>query len=110
MDKELIKLKDGYIEEIYTDKDYTSGCETCDYGSKYINEFTVYLSDKKVEVALSQMYEYVLSEDYLMKLFIRNLDKIKDKTEEEFIGWLKVQIEELAVEENCDYSFELYER
>ncbi|NGS95769.1 hypothetical protein G6Z25_02390 [Clostridium perfringens] len=107
MDKELIKLKDGYIKEIYTDTDYTPGCETCDYGSEYINEFTVYLSSRKVEIKISDMYEYVLSEDYLIKLFIRNLDEIKRCSEEEFIEWLRYKIDDLADKENCDYSFEV---
>lgn len=108
MGRELIKLKDGYIENIYTDRDL--GYEIDDYGCEYINIFTVYLYTKKIEISISHVYDYLLSEDYLMKLFTKNLDKIQNQKEEEFIDWLKNIIQNSADIEGCDFSFEIYKR
>ena len=89
----LIKLVDGGIKDIYTDTDSYAGCETCDYGSEYINEFTVYLTQGNIEFKISQMYEWAVSEDYLMKLFLQNVDAIKEMTEKQFFEWLKERLE-----------------
>lgn len=85
----LLELLDGGIVNIESDRDYVDGCETCDYGNSYINEFSVELVGFKFKIKASQMYEYKFSEDFIMKLFLRNVDLIKSFTELEFIDWLK---------------------
>jgi hypothetical protein len=89
----LIELVDGGIKDIYTDTESYAGCETCDYGSQYINEFTVYLTKGNIQFKVEQMYDYAVSEDYLMKLFLQNVDKIKQLTEIQFYEWLKYNLE-----------------
>jgi hypothetical protein len=90
----LIQLVDGGITNISTDTYSYSGCETCDWGSQYINEFEVTLTTREVKVEVNQMYSYELSEDYLMKLFITNIDAIRQMTEVEFVIWLDTKLKE----------------
>lgn len=40
----LIKMIDGGILNIETDNESYAGCDTCDYGSKYINYITITMS------------------------------------------------------------------
>lgn len=42
------------------------------------------------------MYEYVLSEGYMIKLFLENYNIIQEMTEKEFIDWFREQIRELC--------------
>ena len=90
----LLELLDGGIEEIYTDKISFGGCETCDYGSSYINELEIKLTTGTLKCEVDQMYEYALSEDYLMKLFLQNVEEIRQKTEEAFLEWFKGKVTE----------------
>lgn len=89
----LIELSDGGIKDIYTDTESYGGCDTCDYGSQYINDFTVYLTKGNIQVKIEQMYDYAVSEGYLMKLFLTNLEAIKKFTELDFYNWLKSELE-----------------
>jgi hypothetical protein len=89
----LIELLDGGIKDIYTDTESYNGCETCDYGSEYINEFTIYLTKGNIQFKVNQMYDYAVSEDYMMKLFLQNIDEIKQMTELNFFEWLKGNLE-----------------
>ena len=91
---ELIKMVDGAIMNITQDDDFYPGCETCDYGSSYINEVNIFLTKYKVHVNVSQMYNYTFSDGDMMKLFIGNLDEIKQMTEEQFTRWFMVKMEE----------------
>ncbi|PKR83516.1 hypothetical protein [Heyndrickxia camelliae] len=88
----LIELKDGGITEIYTDRESYGGCDTCDWGSQYINEFRVEMTTGNIKVEIDQMYDYAVSEDYLMKLFFTNIDLIKSFTETEFFNWIESQL------------------
>ena len=40
------------------------------------------------------MYDYVLFEGYITKLFLENYNVIQEKTEKEFIDWFREQIRE----------------
>jgi len=85
----LLKLRDGGIENIRTDEDSIRGCETCDYGSKYINTMEITLTKYKVTAVMNQMYEYAVSTDDTLNLFLPNIDQISRMTEDEFIAWFK---------------------
>lgn len=90
MTKELLlPLADGGIENIISDTYACGGCETCDYGSSYTNEYTIVLTSGRLYIEASMMYEYPLSDGYMMKLFLGNVDTIKTLTEAEFVDWLK---------------------
>ena len=70
MKEPIIKLMNDNIMSIDTDNDHHSGCETCDYGSEYINIISITTEKNGVfRLEINQMYEYALS-DYglLMKL------------------------------------------
>lgn len=95
----LIELVDGGIKEIYTDTLCYQGCDTCDYGSRFINEFTVVLTSGRIDIELNKMYTYTLSEDYLMRLFLNNVDHIKQLTEFKFYEWLKKEMNEVNADD-----------
>ena len=98
----LISMLDGGIVN-YTDDDYAfAGCETCDYGSQYINEVEVTLTKYKIFLKTNQMYEHLLSEGQMIKLFLAEYNAIQQMTEEEFIGWFKAKICEIADKSWCD--------
>ena len=101
----LIPMKDGGIKDIKTD-DYCEekGCETCDYGSKYIREFEIILDKYDFIVKLSDMYEAPYSYDELMRLFTSNIDKIKSMVEREFIQFIKTEINKIYKENEYEYE------
>lgn len=107
MTKELlIQMIDGGIEEIITDTESWGGCETCDYGSSYINEFDVRFTTGLFEVRVDNMYDYAMSEGYLMELFIKNIDKIRASTEEEVMQWIENTInDEFCHVDNLTFEF-----
>lgn len=101
----LIPMKDGGIKDIKTD-DYCEekGCETCDYGSKYIREFEIILDKYDFIVKLSDMYEAPYSYDELMKLFTSNIDKIENMTQGEFMQFVKTEMIKVCKEKEYRYE------
>lgn len=89
----ILELQDGDIVNIENDRDYWSGCETCDYGSRYVNYFDLELSKIRIKIEASEMYEYPFSEGHMMKVLLGNIDTIKGMAEQEFADWLKVELE-----------------
>ncbi|MCR8982644.1 hypothetical protein [Brevibacillus laterosporus] len=71
----LLNMKDGGIEKIESDNSFSPGCESCDYGSSYINEFEIYMTTGKIEIKVDQMYEYALTDGYMMQLILPNVEK-----------------------------------
>jgi hypothetical protein len=94
----LLQMVNGGITNIYSDIDYWSGCETCDYGSRYINEYTIEMTTGTIEIKVEQEYEYALSEGYMMGLILPNIDLIKSMTEEAFFDWIKTEMSNLEVD------------
>lgn len=94
----LIKMLDGGILD-YADGCYHyDGCPTCDYGSEYINEIDITLVHHTIHIKTNQMYEYVLSEGQMIRLFLTEYDAIRTMTEKEFIDWLKAKLIEIVNE------------
>ena len=92
-EKPIVKLKDVNIIEISTDSFSYSGCETCDYGSSYVNEINFLFDDGTSELfQISQEYAYICSEQDLILFFINNLDALAEITKEE--------LSEIFAEEN----------
>ena len=49
----LVKMVNGGIEDFtYSQEDY-GGCPTCNYGSRYIDEFTVHLTNFNIRVKVT---------------------------------------------------------
>jgi hypothetical protein len=88
----LIKMIDGGLISYKDDSYCYGGCPTCDYGSEYITEIDIELTHYKIHIRTNQMYEYVLSEGQMMRLFLSAYNAIQEMTEKEFIDWLKEQI------------------
>lgn len=98
----LIKMIDGGILK-YSDDHYCYlGCPTCNYGSEYINEIDITLVHHTIHVKTNQMYEYVLSEGQMIKLFLTEYDTIRTMTEKEFIDWFKATLIDIAYEEGIE--------
>lgn len=102
----LLELTNGGIVNITSDKDYMSGCDTCDYGSVYVNYFDVELTRVRIRIEASEMYDYPLSEQHMMNVMLRNVDRIKLMSEEEFTEWLEDSINK----ENKKVSCEVYDK
>lgn len=98
----LLKLSDGSIENIESDKNYTRGCETCDYGSCYVNEYIITLKNHKIEIEAKEMYEYAFSDQHMMEIILPNVDKIKQMEEKEFYKWIKEEFEKSEAEVNVN--------
>lgn len=88
----LLELNGGGIKNIYTDTNEFPGCETCDWGSQYINEYTIEMFSGNLTIKAEQMYEYPLSEGYMMETLLPNLEIIKKMTEDEFSKWIEDKI------------------
>lgn len=95
----LIKMIDGGLANYVDDCWHMDGCPTCDYGSEYVNEIDITLTKYKIHVKTNQMYEYVLSEGQMMKLFLSEYNTIQSMTEKDFIEWFKKQLCELTHDE-----------
>lgn len=72
----LIKMIDGGFTKYWDDAMYYSGCETCDYGSEYIQFITITLTKYEIEIELNRMYEYAFSQADAITLFCENYEKI----------------------------------
>ena len=109
----LIKMLDGGILNYADDCYYYDGCPTCNYGSEYINEIDITLTHYTIHVKTNQMYEYVLSEGQMMKLFLTEYNTIQTMTEKEFVDWFKAKLIEIThdeFEENvCGRTIEEFE-
>ena len=99
MDEMLIKMVDGGIVNYTDDCYHYDGCPTCDWGSEYINEIDVTLTKYNIHVKTNQMYEYVLSEGQMIKLFLSEYNTIQTLTENEFIDWFKNKLVEITHDE-----------
>lgn len=95
----LIKMIDGGLVNYMDDCYHYDGCPTCDYGSEYINEIDITLTKYKIHVKTNQMYEYVLSEGQMMKLFLSEYNTIQEMTEGDFVIWFKKKLCELTHDE-----------
>lgn len=102
MEKLMIAMVDGGMVN-YEDDSYSfAGCPTCDYGSQYITEIGVTLTHYKVNVKTNKMYEYVISEGDMMKLFLSEYNTIQSMTEKEFTDWFKEKLLEIADEDELE--------
>lgn len=102
--KFLIKLTDGGIINIDTDERSHAGCPTCDYGSEYISEMTIYMTKYTIKASINQMYEYAINVDDTFKLFLPNIEEILKMDELEFTGWFKKWFYTKADKEDIDFK------
>ena len=85
-----IKFADGNQLESYSDDSWSSsGCPTCDYGSKYVNELEIYTTNYDLYIVFNQMYHYAFSTADAIRIFAVDLSKM---TEEEFIQHIDTEV------------------
>lgn len=72
------------ILKVNYSQNYEKGCETCDWGSRYINQFEVVFDDGIIKYEISNEYEYLLSEIDLIQLLanVNSKKEIEDKLRE----------------------------
>lgn len=80
----LVEMADGGILDFEYESSIQSGCPTCGYGEGNISEVEIKMS--KITVQFST---FDMEESKLIKLFARNLEKIKSMQEIMFSNWLK---------------------
>ena len=102
MNEMLIKMVNGGLVNYTDDCYHYDGCPTCDFGSEYINEIDVTLTRHKIHVRTNQMYEYVLSEGQMIRLFLSEYNTIQAMTEKEFIDWFKEQLLDITKDDFRD--------
>jgi hypothetical protein len=86
------KLANGGILNIEDDYDYSGGCETCDYGSRYITEIIFELTSRFVIIKTTEMYEYAIKLGNIIELLTNNTKKMEQMAESEFGPWIKDEI------------------
>ena len=89
MNKILMPTLDGGIVDYKDDTAYYPGCETCDYGSEYINDIVVVLTKYKIHAVINQMYSHALSEGDMMRTLLPAYEEIHAMTEQQFTIWFK---------------------
>ena len=92
----LIKMVDGGLVTYTDDFEQYDGCPTCDYGSEYITEINITLTKYKIYIKTNQMYEYVVTEGQMMKLFLSEYNTIQTMTEKEFVNWFENKFREIT--------------
>lgn len=61
------------VKKINYNEEQFDGCETCDYGSQYINNLEIIFDDDtKTNIVIDNMYEYAFTEADLMELLYAN--------------------------------------
>lgn len=88
----LIELVDGGVTNISTDVDYTSGCETCDWGATYVNEYNIIMTKGAITAKVENDSRTTFSEGLMMELILKNIDIIRELTENQFTEWLETEL------------------
>lgn len=96
----LVKMLDGGILEVNYDSDFTDGCDTCNYGSEYTQEYFFKLTKGTIHYKASEMYENPFSEGEMMELILSNVDLIKEMSEDGFYNWLDKKLDDFGGEFN----------
>lgn len=93
----LLTLADGVIydfkEEHYQNR---SGCDTCAYGSSYVQDFQIVTSKGDFKFNFEQMYDYKVSHDCLFKVILPNVEVIKEMTIERFLEWFEAKVDSIS--------------
>jgi hypothetical protein len=94
--KMLLQLKDGAILNLSESRDKTNGCETCDFGARFTQDFTVETDQGNMIFYFNSRDGYGVSEAFLLKVFLSNVEAIKNMTVSDLFKWLKTRFIEEA--------------
>lgn len=84
-EKIILPLFDGGVTAVDYDTMDSPGCPTCDYGSSYVDDFTVELTGYRMTVHIDNEYSHFISEGWLMR---KLLSADHGMTESQFVWWL----------------------
>ena len=101
----LVKLIDGEILDVIYNQEYHPGCPTYDYGSEYINEWWVKMTDHVIHVRACNEYNYGISTSWIIRLFLQNLPEIKKMEQMELFDFIKSEVEEYVQAQNDSPDF-----
>lgn len=98
------------IKKVNYDENFEYGCETCDYGSSYVNEIEIIFEDDTyTNIKVDRMYKYALTESDYMQLIANsnNIDdfcvniikKLKNDRYDKNLRWL-LELEDLTIKIN----------
>ena len=90
--KYLVQLVDGAILDVIYDEDCYPGCPTCGYGSEYIREWWVKMTDHVIHVKVNNEYDYGISAGWIMKLFLQNMPEIKKMKQVSLFDFIKDEV------------------
>ena len=66
------------VKDVIYDSEYVAGCETCDYGSEYIDDIKIVFNDDNIlKIKTNTSYGYIFSAADYIKI-ICNSNNIKD--------------------------------
>ena len=99
-----IKFADGNeLISYHDDTEAYAGCETCDYGSEYINNICVETSNYHIYACFNQMYNFAFSSADAIKIFAVG---IVNMTEEQFVEYLEKEFNKIVERSSPDFTFE----
>ena len=101
----LVQLVDGAILDVVYDEDCYPGCPTCGYGSEYISEWWVKMTDHVIHVRACNEYNYGISTSWIIRLFLQNLPEIKKMEQMELFDFIKSEVEEYVQAQNDSPDF-----
>lgn len=85
-----IKLKDDFIVAVESGEEWYSGCDTCNYGSAYINTLSIYTTTKEITVEVNKMYDFAFSISHAILIFASA--ELADVTQEQLGSWIEEKI------------------
>lgn len=69
------------------------GCDTCDYGSEYINDIVVQTTNYTIMANFNQMYDYAFSTGQAIKIFAVGITTM---TEKEFVEYVEKELRAIS--------------
>ena len=86
----LIPLRDANVINIKTNEYFREGCETCDYGSEYIQKVAFdFDDDRHFELRFEKMYSYTLDVELFTQLLLNNYERYTEMDYGEFKSTMK---------------------
>lgn len=106
----ILAMSDGGIVSIDQDKTYFAGCQTCDYGSNYINNIRITTIKYILSISVEKMYEHALSEGDMMKILLPNCESIQAMQELDFLQWLVKEVKTIVLKNDASLTFDIVKR
>ena len=103
----LVQLVDGAILDVVYDEDCYPGCPTCGYGSEYISEWWVKMTDHVIHIKVNNEYDFGISASWIMRLFLQNMFEIKKMKQLQLFDFIKDEVRNYIQSRVDDPSFDV---